>query len=116
MPEKSLDEEAEIFKTLMDEDKHWVVRVTGVEGMWLMHRIARDCFKNLKPEDRDFVYGFMGDGSVIHWIRKSKVSASYLGKIIGQSPEKITKVKTITIASKKVPGLPEPTVAYWGTA
>lgn len=97
-------------------DKYWHIRTSQIEGIYLVHKMVGKHFPGLKPESEDVVMAITVDGTMMYWLRKTKLPAEELSKTIGYSVEALNEAKLVKLKVKETPDLKKPTVYGWGTA
>lgn len=97
-------------------DKYWVLQTSSVEGRYIATQLVNSHFKDMKPESEDVVVGWRPDGTLIYWLRKTKLPVEALSVVTGYRVEALREAKLIKLKVKVDPTLPQPTVDYWGTA
>lgn len=96
---------------------YWVIAPLSVEGMFLSGKLMKLYYKDIKEADQDIVIVIQPSGMPTYYMRKTRMTAEQLGKIIGKTVEQLQGATVIKLRGKAPPPeIPTPNVPYWGEA
>jgi hypothetical protein len=97
-----------------DVTEWWQVKALAVEWLYVLDKLQ----KSVQPPEgmQICVVGAAWDGQPLYLLHRKYFSAETLASVTGLGVDKLAEFKGILTLKSKANDLPEPTVAYWGTA
>lgn len=96
-------------------EDYWQIKALSVEWLYVLTTLGKSV--KATPSEQHCVVGVGWDSQPLYLLKRQYYSAATLARVTGLPEEKLSSYTgVITLKSKDVEGLPEPTVTYWGLA
>lgn len=96
-------------------EEYWQIKALSVEWLYVLTKL-KDSVK-VGPFEQHCVVGVHYDGNPLYLLKRKYYPVAEISRVTGLAEDKLAAYTGIlTLKSKLVEGLPEPTVTYWGLA
>lgn len=94
----------------------WIVEAKGIEAQYIISALAKPVLAKVPIMNHPVLFTEISSKERTYYLRKTYFTVEDITKATGVPTATVARAPMIKLHVSPVPGLPEPTVDYWGRA